>query len=258
VYHTVSATMSATMSATESPKKELPVMVITGATSGVGAAAVLRFASKYRVAALARREAELESIRTSCGEHSLNIHTFVCDVSNAKDVSTVCSNIIEQLGSIDVLINSAGVFKPAKLIELSLDDVESMIDVNLKGTIFVTKALVPAMIERKCGKIIMINSVAGTPTWTPPGETVYCASKHGQTGFSSALANELREHGITVMSIHPGGIDTPMQRNLGTPEEVRDKFLSANEVVDAVEYMVQADSKVLVKTINLWGSSFWH
>merc|ERR1719321_523668 len=121
-------------------------------------------------------------------------------------------------------------------MDLSLDDVDMMIDINLKGTIYVTKSL-PAMIERKSGKIIMINSVAGTPTWTPPGETVYCASKHGQTGFASALANELREHGITVMSVHPGGIDTPMQRNLGTPEQVRDNFLTADEVVDAVEYM---------------------
>lgn len=247
------------MSESDSKRRRgLPVMVITGATSGVGEAAVRRFAASYRVVALARREAELQTLRDSCGEHAPNVEIQTCDISKREDVVQTCETLLKRVGSVDILINSAGVFKPAPVTELSLEDVDMMIDVNLKGTIYVTKSLIPAMISQKAGKIIMINSVAGTPTWTPPGETVYCASKHGQTGFASALANELREHGITVMSVHPGGIDTPMQRNLGTPEHVRDKFLTADEVVDAVEYMVNANSKVLVKTVNMWGSNFWH
>eukprot|EP00419_Tripos_fusus_P029365 CAMPEP_0172718686 /NCGR_PEP_ID=MMETSP1074-20121228/75073_1 /TAXON_ID=2916 /ORGANISM="Ceratium fusus, Strain PA161109" /LENGTH=249 /DNA_ID=CAMNT_0013543951 /DNA_START=32 /DNA_END=781 /DNA_ORIENTATION=- len=246
------------MAAVSARMTGLPVMVITGATSGVGEAAVRRFAANHRVVALARTEAALQSLKQSCGAHAANVEVHVCDVSRREDVVQTCERILDHFGRVDVLINSAGIFKPAPVTELSLDDVDTMIDVNLKGTIYITKTLVPAMIKHKSGKIIMINSVAGTPTWTPPGETVYCASKHGQSGFASALANEMREHGITVMSVHPGGIDTTMQRNLGTPEHIRDKFLTADEVVDAVEYMVNASSKVLVKAVNLWSSNFWH
>lgn len=197
-------------------------------------------------------------MQASCGEHSSNVETYACDVSKRDEVISVCERILERFGHVDVLIHSAGAFKPAPLAELSFEDVDMMVDINLKGTIYVTKCLVPTMTKRKTGKIIMINSVAGTPTWTIPYETVYSASKHGQTGFSHALANELREHGVTVTSIHPGGIDTPMQRNVGTPEDVRNNFLTADEVVDVIEYVVNANPKVLVKTVNLWGSSFWN
>merc|ERR1719359_2349734 len=107
-----------------------------------------------------------------------------------------------------------------------------MIDVNLKGTVYVTKSFIQSMIAAGGGKIIMINSVAGLPTWTPPTETVYCASKHGQTGFANALANEVRSHGVTVTSIHPGGIDTPLQSH--TPRDVAKNFLSVDDMVESV------------------------
>lgn len=236
----------------------VPVMVITGATSGVGEAAVRRFAASHHVIALARTEVALETLRASCGANATNVDIHVCDVSDRNQVENVCSLILKRHAKVDVLINSAGVYKPGPISEMTFDDIDCMIDTNLKGTMYVTKGIVPRMIDHKNGKIIMINSVAGTPTWTSPVESVYCASKHGQTGFANALANELRSHGITVSSIHPGGIDTPMQRNLGTPEEICNDFLTADDVVDAVEYIINANSKVLVKTMNLWGSGFWH
>lgn len=142
------------------------------------------------------------------------------------------------------------------LADMTLDEADSMIDVNLKGTIYVTHSLVPSMIANKGGRIIMINSVAGLPTWTPPTETVYCASKHGQTGFAHALANEVREHGITVTSIHPGGIDTPLQAHC--PRDIASQFLETDDVVDSVDYIIKANPKTLVKTLNLFRTAFWH
>merc|ERR1712060_844185 len=161
-------------------------------------------------------------------------------------------------GGVDVLVNNAAVMTQKRLLDMSLDEADQMGDINLKGTIYITHCLMPSMVQRKRGKIIMINSVAGLNSWTPPTETVYCASKHGQTGFASALANEVREHGITVTSLHPGGIDTPLQVKAGTPDDVRAIFLSAEDVVDTIEYVVNADPRVLVKTINLWRAAFWH
>eukprot|EP00931_Biecheleriopsis_adriatica_P100869 TRINITY_DN76110_c0_g1_i1.p1 TRINITY_DN76110_c0_g1~~TRINITY_DN76110_c0_g1_i1.p1 ORF type:complete len:351 (+),score=61.67 TRINITY_DN76110_c0_g1_i1:223-1275(+) len=234
-----------------------PVMVVSGASYGLGAAVTRKFGGSFQICALARNREKLEKLAEECKEQG-EIDVHVCDVSNKDDVMMTCKEILDKHGHVDVLINNASVYECKKLQELSLDSIDSMIDVNLKGTMYMTHSILPSMIDAKAGKIIMVNSVAGTPSWTVPGETAYCASKHGQTGFASALANEVREYGITVTSLHPGGIDTPLQVAAGTPEDVRAKFLSTDDVVKAIEYVLESDPRVLVKSINLWRATFWH
>lgn len=244
--------------ATEIQRK--PVMVVTGASYGLGAAIAQRFAGTFQVCALARGRDKLLELVDACKDKSGlgSITSYECDVSSKDDVTSTCNAILDKYGQVDVLINNASTYECSKVQDLSLDSIDRMVDVNLKGTMYMTHSILPSMINAKAGKIVMVNSVAGTGSWTVPGETIYCASKHGQTGFASALANEVREHGITVTSLHPGGIDTPLQVKAGTPDDVRAQFLSAEDVVDAIEYVVNADSRVLVKTINLWRSAFWH
>jgi 3-oxoacyl-[acyl-carrier protein] reductase len=234
---------------------KLPVMVVTGASDGVGAAIAKYFSSSFQVCALARREEKLKEV-ASAAKNPNNVTVFSVDVSDKEAVSTASKCILEKFGKVDILVNNAAIMTQKKLIELTLDECDTMIDVNLKGTIYVTKSFLPSMISNSGGKIIMINSVAGLPSWTPPTETVYCASKHGQTGFTNALANEVRENGITVTSIHPGGIDTPLQAQC--PRDVAEKFLTVDDIVESVEYVVNANPKTLVKSLNLFRSAFWH
>jgi len=233
---------------------------VTGASYGLGAAIAQRFAGAFQVCALARGRDKLVKLVEECRDKSGvdSIASYECDVSNKNDVLATCKSILDKYGQVDVLINNASTYECSNFQDLSLDSIDHMVDVNLKGTMYMTHCILPSMMSAKAGKIIMVNSVAGTGSWTVPGESIYCASKHGQTGFASALANEVREHGITVTSLHPGGIDTPLQVKAGTPDEVRAKFLTAEDVVDAIQYVVNADSRVLVKTINLWRSAFWH
>jgi len=233
----------------------LPVMVVTGASDGVGAAITKRFAGKFQVCALARREEKLKEVAAASSSPEA-VAVFPVDLSQRDATVKTCQSIVSTYGKIDVLVNNAAVITQKNLVDLTLDECDAMIDVNLKGTVYVTHTLLPSMIAAAGGKIIMINSVAGLPSWTSPTETVYCASKHGQTGFANALANEVREHGITVASIHPGGIDTPLQA--ACPREVAEKFLTTDDICDAVDYMVNANPKTIVKQLTLFRSSFWH
>jgi len=232
-----------------------PVMVITGASYGVGAALARHFAGPFRVCALARSPDTLGTMAAECGEPGM-VDVYACDVSDRQAVQQTCASIVDKYGRVDVLVNNAGVITQKRLLDMSLDEADQMVDINLKGTIYITHCLLPSMVQRKRGKIIMINSVAGLGSWTSPTESVYCASKHGQTGFASALANEVREHGITVTSLHPGGIDTPLQSH--TPGEVRSQFLTTQDVVEAVAYVVDANPRVLVHSMKLFRTPFWH
>jgi len=239
----------------ESTMSGKPVMVITGASYGVGAALAKHFAGPFQVCALARSLDKLGDMAAECSEKGM-VDIFACDVSDKQAVKQTCASIIDKHGGVDVLVNNAAVMTQKRLLDMSLDEADQMVDINLKGTIYITHCLMPSMVQRKRGKIIMINSVAGLNSWTPPTETVYCASKHGQTGFASALANEVREHGITVTSLHPGGIDTPLQSQ--TPSEVSSQFLTTQDMVEAVAYVVHANPKVLVHSMKLFRTAFWH
>jgi len=184
------------------------------------------------------------------------VAVFPVDLAKREAAGSTCKSIVETYGKIDVLVNNAAVMTQKRLADMTLDECDTMVDVNLKGTVYVTHTFLPSMISNQGGKIIMINSVAGLPTWTPPTESVYCASKHGQSGFANALANEVREHGITVSSIYPGGIDTPLQA--ACPREVAENFLTTDDICDSVEYIVNANPKIIVRQLNLFRSAFWH
>lgn len=183
---------------------------------------------------------------------------FRCDVASFEEVAETCTAILTQFGHVDVLVNNASVYERKPFHEMSMEDIGEIVDINLKGTMYMTRYLLPGMMDREAGKIIIVNCSAGLPTCTNPGETVYSSTKHSQSGFASALANEVREHGITVTSIHPGEIDTPMQERAGTPEETRSQFLTCADVVESIDYVVRADPKVLVKRLELFRSTVWH
>jgi 3-oxoacyl-[acyl-carrier protein] reductase len=231
-------------------------ILVTGATRGVGEALTLKFAKKGHVVyALARTRNQLNSLVERCGAGK--VIPFEVDVSIREQVEEATTAIQREYGTPDVLINNAGVVENIPFAEQELEMIDRIVDVNLKGTLYVTRCLVPGMIARGSGRIINLSSVAGTRGI--PGQSAYCASKFGMNGFADALAQELLAKGILVTTICPGGIDTP----LWDPEKKpypgdQTRIMQAEEVVDLIEYLLDQPEGTLHKKIVMFPTNEWH
>ena len=235
------------------------IMLVTGASKGLGAEVSKHFAqSGWRVAALARDRKALDRVVSDVAAPD-RLLPVKCDISDSVSVGLAIASACEHFGGAPTaLINNAAVYAKKPFHEMDLDTINSLVDTNLKGAMYVTRSVLPGMLEVGRGRIIFVNSVAGLPTWTIPGESLYSATKHGLSGFADSLAHELKGSGVQVTSIHPGGIDTPLQVAAGTPEDVRLKFLKSADVVSCIQHVLESDPHVLYKRIEVFGSSFWH
>jgi 3-oxoacyl-[acyl-carrier protein] reductase len=157
---------------------------------------------------------------------------------------------VERFGGLDVVVANAGVGAYGPLLELDPGDIEAMIDVNLKGTIYTARSAVPHLIERQ-GDFVSLASVAGLRAF--PGESVYNASKFGQVGFTRALDHELREHGVRVTNIAPGGIATDFAMGAGRTPDMPELagMLSAEEVADVVLFAVTRPRSMRLMTVSM-------
>lgn len=234
----------------------MSVMVVTGASSGIGLELARKFTSKgWTVFGLARSRAKLEAVANELGSRFR--HATV-DVSDRDQVRAVFREIEATTGPIDVLINNAAVFRLAGFMEHSWDEIDTIIDTNLKGTIYCTKAVLEGMLSRGHGRIINISSVAGTHGL--PGQAPYCSSKYGVNGFAEALNQELIEKGVSIATVCPGGVNTPLwdpKTNPYPPGDVEDA-LDANEIAAFVEFMLSRPAKVIFKQNILFPSNEWH
>lgn len=192
----------------------MPVILITGATSGFGEATARRFASEgWRVIITGRRKERLEALRKELeGLHGTVegppiIHPLHFDVRDNAAVAAAIGSLPEEWKSIDVLVNNAGLaagFDPIQ--NGSLDDWNRMLDTNVKGLLHVSRAVIPGMISRGRGHIINIGSTAGKEVY--PKGNVYCASKHAVDALTKAFRQDLLPHGIKVTQIAPGMAET--------------------------------------------------
>ncbi len=183
-----------------------PVILITGASSGIGAAAARLFGREgYRVVLAARRQELLEKLKNEIESEGGKALAIQSDVKCCDDCQRLARQALENYGQIDILFNNAGIGRLDWLESLDLQtDIQELISVNLLGTIWLTRAVLPAMIERQSGHIINMVSVAGLIA--PPLYTIYSASKFGVRGFSDALRREVRIHNIFVSGVYPGGV----------------------------------------------------
>ncbi|WP_438317416.1 SDR family oxidoreductase [Sporosarcina sp. FA9] len=181
------------------------IAVITGAGSGLGASLAKKYSEeRYHVCLLGRTEDKLE--RTAKDLPNEDHSIFLVDVSSKQEVSQVFTKIKENLGTVDVLVNNAGVGVFDLAENLSEEAVHQMIDINLKGTIFCTQEVLSDMKERNSGSILNIVSTAGLEGKMT--ESVYCASKFGVRGFHESLQVELKETDIHVFGAYMGGMKT--------------------------------------------------
>lgn len=180
------------------------VVIVTGAGKGIGRAVALAAAvAGARVVAVARTQADLDSLAAEAGAGILVIKA---DVSDRHATARIAALAFEKFARVDILVNNAGVGFFGKLEKLQPEEIDAMIDTNLRGIVHMSKAVVGSMAGRGCGAIINVSSVVGLNAG--PGESVYAATKFGVVGFTTALAKELKPSGVTVSAVCPGAVDT--------------------------------------------------
>jgi NADP-dependent 3-hydroxy acid dehydrogenase YdfG len=183
------------------------IALITGATSGIGLACAEIFAeNQIDLIICGRRQERLDKIRESLNDR-VKVLTLSFDVRQREEVFGKLTDLPEDWKRIDILVNNAGNahgFDP--IHEGNMDDWDAMIDINVKGLLYVTRAIVPGMVERESGHIINIGSIAGKEVY--PGGNVYCASKFAVDAINNSMRIDLNNYGIKVSEVNPGLVNT--------------------------------------------------
>ena len=181
--------------------------LITGATSGIGKSTAIEFANQgINLILCGRREDRLSDLKTQLKE-KVKVHTLSFDVRNQEEVFEKIQSLSPQFSNIDILVNNAGNAHGLDPIQSgSISDWDAMIDINVKGLLYVSKAIIPGMTERGGGHIINIGSIAGKEVY--PNGNVYCASKHAVDAINKGMLIDLNKYGIRVSAINPGLVAT--------------------------------------------------
>ena len=232
------------------------VVIITGASSGIGYATALSLAKEgAKLVVGARRTDRLEKLVKEIEENNGEILSQKFDVTKKSDCDDLVNTAIKKWGKVDVLINNAGLMPLSFVKNLKVDEWDQMIDVNIKGVLYCTAAVLPHMRESKSGHIINISSVAGRIVF--PAGSVYCATKHAVTAFSEGLRQELSpRNNIRVTTIEPGVVSTELTNTI--TDESLEKFvetskkmeaLKAEDIASAIIFAINAPDHVSVNEI---------
>jgi 3-hydroxy acid dehydrogenase/malonic semialdehyde reductase len=231
------------------------IALITGATSGIGKSTALILAKNgYSIIATGRRKEKLEELRQELVD-GVDYLPLDFDVRDRQKVSEILGNLPEDWKAIDILVNNAGNAHGIDPIQSgNLDDWDAMMDINVKGLLYVTKAIVPGMCDRKSGMVINIGSIAGKESY--PNGSVYCGSKAAVDAITKGMRMDLNPFGIRVVAIHPGLVETEfsMVRFKGDEsksEKVYQGFkpLVAQDIAEIIEFVVNRPSHVVLADI---------
>ena len=189
--------------------------IVTGAAKGIGKAIALKLASLGANIVLNYRSSEKEAaeVANEIKELGVEVLTVKADISKLDEVEELVKAAKEKFGSVDIMVNNAGITKDTLILRMKEEDFDSVIDVNLKGVFNCMKAITPVMVRQKQGKIISISSVVGIAG--NAGQVNYSASKAGIIGMTKSLAKELGSRGVNVNAVAPGFIETDMTNTLG-------------------------------------------
>jgi NADP-dependent 3-hydroxy acid dehydrogenase YdfG len=237
------------------------IALITGASSGIGKATAEAFAQKgIDLILCGRRQDRLDELQNSLSQ-KVKITTLNFDVRNREAVLAAIASLPTEWQNIDILVNNAGNAHGLSTVQDGdLDDWDSMIDGNVKGLLYITKAVIPTMIARKTGHIVNLSSIAGKQTYA--NGVVYCASKKAVEAISEGLRLELTQHGIKITNIAPGAVETEFSVVRFKGDEARaakvyEGFepLHAQDIADAVVYAVSAPAHVTIADLTILASA---
>lgn len=234
----------------------MPIACITGATAGIGRATAEAFAGAgWSVIINGRRGEELAALANDLCREGVRCLPLPFDVSDAEAVTAAFATLPEEWSTIDVLVNNAGLGLGLGPIQEGIpEDWNTMIDVNIKGLLWVTHAILPGMIERKRGHIVNLGSIAGKEIYK--NGNIYCMTKHAVDALSKAMRIDLLPHGIRVTAIHPGKVETEFSLTRFKGDAVRAKKeyegytpLAASDVADAILYCVTRPAHVCINDL---------
>lgn len=233
------------------------IALITGATSGFGKAIALKFAANgYRLVITGRRAERLQELKdTLISTYGIEVIALVFDVRSRKATFDAIDQLPDSWKLIDVLVNNAGLALGRDYFdEASMDDWETMIDTNVKGLLYMSKAVLPGMIARQQGHIINIGSIAGKEVYEKGN--AYCATKHAVDALSQSMRIDLLRHRIKVTAIHPGAADTEFShvRFKGNEDQARKVYegyeaLTAGDVAEVVYYTATLPAHVCINDL---------
>jgi len=218
-------------------------VLITGGSEGLGFSLAKALISKgCRVIIVARNPDKLKSASDSINSSSLK--TFVCEVSDYRSVNALATEV----GYVDILINNAGVWLEGSLSDSPYEKIKSVVETNLAGVIYVTKAFLPAMIKRNSGLILNVSSTSGLEG--RDGQTAYAASKWGVRGFTESLTLELAKTDVNVFGFYPCGMNTTLFRKAGFDKDVS-SWMNTDEVADLLINLLEREGTMLIDQLVL-------
>ena len=228
--------------------------LITGAARGIGRATAIAFAKEgINLGLLGRTSANLEKVTKELEEYGVEVTMAVADVSDNESVIAAVNHIKSELGPIDILINNAGIGKFGKFLELSPEEFKNIIDVNLMGVYYVTRAVLPEMIDRKSGDIINISSTAGQKGG--PITSAYSASKFGVLGLTESLMLEVRKHNIRVSALTPSTVATDLAFAENLTDGNPDKVMQPEDLAEVMVAQLKLHPRILIKSAGLWSTN---
>ena len=232
--------------------------LITGATSGIGKATAELFAKqRFNMILCGRRQDRLDQLKKELGR-DVDIHTLSFDVRDREAVFRAIESLPEVFSQIDILINNAGNAHGLDPIDKgNPDDWDAMLDINVKGLLYMSKAILPQMVERKSGHIINIGSIAGKEVY--PSGNVYCASKHAVDAINQGMRLDLNAHGIRVGAVNPGLVETEFSdvRFKGDAERAAKVYqgyqpLKPEDIADVILFMVTRPDHVNIADLTVF------
>ncbi|WP_224998547.1 3-ketoacyl-ACP reductase [Cesiribacter sp. SM1] len=228
--------------------------LVTGAGKGIGRAVAVALAREgVNVGLLARTASQLKEVAAEVEAQGVKAAVVTADVADIKAVNGAVEQVLKELGSIDILINNAGTASFGKFLELEPEEWERNVKVNLFGVYYMTRAVLPDMIERKQGDIINISSTAGLRGAAVT--SAYSASKFGLMGLTESLMQEVRKHNIRVSALTPSTVVTDLaySQNLigGDPEKV----MHPEDLAELIIAQLKLNRRVFIKEAGMWSTN---
>jgi short-subunit dehydrogenase len=225
------------------------VVVVVGATGGIGSALVPKIAEAGAKLVLVSRNVDsLNELVNLVEEHDTEVIAIPTDITKYDQVEVMVQQAIAQFGQIDVLVNAAGAGVMKQFNRIEPQELDHMLDLNLKGNFYTSQAVANVMKDRKIGHICNVIGILGKHPMAMAA--AYCASKFGAVGFSKCMADELRRFGIKVTLFYFGGIDSPFWDNVSLKVD-RSKMLSPETAANAIMFALSADPQAVPMEINI-------
>ncbi|MFL9836323.1 3-ketoacyl-ACP reductase [Flavobacterium sp. ST-75] len=228
--------------------------LITGAGKGIGKAVALALAAEgVNVALLARTKTDLEQVAKEIEPYGVKTIVVTADIADIESVNQAVNTVLAEFKTIDILINNAGIGKFGKFLDLTPEDFENIIKVNLFGIYYATRAVLPGMIEQQGGDIINISSTAGLKGAAMT--SAYSASKFAVMGLTESLMQEVRKHNIRVTALTPSTVATDMAIDLNLTDGNPEKVMQAEDIAEVIVAQLKLNRRVFIKESGIWSTN---